>query len=139
LKLAPDERSEGLRAERQRVLGRGRGDDAAFGDLEARLPRAQLDISTPYRPDQDPAVFRPGDALTAGEAEQPRADDGRAGFLVHLPAQGLLPALTGLGAARGQIPDRAVRADHDDVPAGGHAGALGTMRGPVRDIRRRMP
>jgi hypothetical protein len=56
LKLAPDERGEGLRAERQRVLDRGRGDDAAVGDLEPRLPWAELDIGSPYRPDQDQAA-----------------------------------------------------------------------------------
>jgi hypothetical protein len=34
----------GVRAEQQRVLDRGRSDDAAVYDLEARFPRAQLDI-----------------------------------------------------------------------------------------------
>jgi DNA-binding transcriptional ArsR family regulator len=100
---------------------------------------AAVSVCLEEAPAEDQAALRAGDALTASEAEQPRPDDRGTGFLVHLPAQGLLPALAGLGAARGHIPDHAVPADHDDVAFGGHADTRGAMRGTARGRRRWMP
>src|SRR5262245_45218238 len=97
---------------RQKLGGR---DHTTVRDLEARLPRHQLDFRQPYGARQHETLLMPCEAHGAAEAEQPRANDGRACLLQDFSAESLLPGLIAFGTASRPAPSHAIIADQHDM------------------------
>jgi hypothetical protein len=92
-----------------------RRDESTMSDLEAWLPRDQLDLRTPHGADQPKPFFRAPQAHSAAEAEEPCVTDDRACLLEDLSTERLFPGLVTFRTAARPPPSLTIVADQDDL------------------------